>query len=133
MRAREALMNPFRSLLRIHGLTEQEWRVIRSVSENGASDASTISERCFISMPGLSRTLVSLERKGLVRRKRDLEDQRRANIALTKKGAHSFELISPAILAVNATIAARMPSEKLDSLYKLLVELEQSVSDTTPV
>ena len=58
MRTREAVMEQFRPLLREHGITEQQWRVLRALSGVRKVNASELAEITCISMPSLSRILV---------------------------------------------------------------------------
>ena len=71
LKARESVMVRFRPSLRAHGLTEQQWRVIRAMS---AADhrlrPMELSQMTFISMPSLSRLLKTLEGRDLIRRGR---------------------------------------------------------------
>ena len=46
LRAREAVMSRFRPLLHAHGVTEQQWRVIRALVEADGLDVSAVSHRC---------------------------------------------------------------------------------------
>ena len=81
LQAREAVMAHTRPHLRDHGLTDQQWRVLRVLGERqteGGVDAGTISREAFISAPSLSGVLVRMERDGLVRRYVDARDARRA-------------------------------------------------------
>ena len=46
LRAREKMMERFRPLLTANGLTEQQWRVIRALTENGPMEPREISDIC---------------------------------------------------------------------------------------
>ena len=56
LRAREAVMRQFRPILRQHGLTEQQWRILRALA---AVDAIEVTER------DLRRGVLSISAKGL--------------------------------------------------------------------
>ena len=43
MRSREKVMGPIRDMLKVSGITEQQWRVLRVLSESGAQDLTQIS------------------------------------------------------------------------------------------
>ena len=53
--AREAVMERFRPMLRDFGVTEQQWRVLRSLEEVGAMDLGDLAESCRLLGPSLTR------------------------------------------------------------------------------
>ena len=57
LKAREAAMSRFRPMLRDHGLTEQQWRVIRALAHYGEIDAGELAQRSFLLAPSLTRIL----------------------------------------------------------------------------
>ncbi|WP_419740662.1 MarR family transcriptional regulator [Ruegeria sp.] len=69
LRARERVMGPIRKLLIDAGVTEQQWRVLRLLKEEGASEPTDISERACLLLPSLTRILQKLEDKGLIKRR----------------------------------------------------------------
>ena len=68
LKAREAAMARFRPMLRNHGLTEQQWRVIRALSEYGKIDASELARRSFLLAPSLTRILRFLEQEDILQK-----------------------------------------------------------------
>ena len=61
LRTREAVMARFRPHVARHGVTEQQWRVIRVLAAaDEALEAGTIAERACIMPPSLSRILKTL-------------------------------------------------------------------------
>lgn len=135
LRARETAMSKFRPMLRAHDLTEQQWRVIRVLAaqeknlRDGASvDASELAEACFLLAPSLSRILQTLELAGLVQRKADDNDQRRSLISLTSKGRTKFDTVSPDSELLYQEIEQQFGGKKLQQLYKLLDELNTTLS-----
>ena len=81
LRAREAVMKKFSPALKEHGLSSQQWRVIRALVEEQALDATEISERCALLMPSLSRILQNLQKRGLIDRETASDDQRRSLVS----------------------------------------------------
>jgi homoprotocatechuate degradation regulator HpaR len=120
LRAREAAMSRFRPVLREHGLTEQQWRVVRVLAEHDGIDASEVAARSFLLAPSLTRILQFLEKEGLVRRRLDSNDQRRSVLTLTKKGRKIFGSVGPDSERQYADIEAAFGQERLERLYELL-------------
>ena len=122
LKAREAAMARFRPMLREHGLTEQQWRVIRALYEYGKIDASELARRSFLLAPSLTRILKFLERKEIVRRSTDSNDQRRTVLALTRKGKRIYSEVGPDSEALYMEIEKDFGVGKLEALYKLLTD-----------
>jgi len=135
LRAREAVMKKFSPALKEHGLSPQQWRVIRVLVEADALDATEISERCALLMPSLSRILQNLQKRGLVNRKTARDDQRRSMVTITAAGRKLFATLSPINEARYAYITEQFGYGKLELLYELLDELvakidsDESVTD----
>ena len=128
LKAREAAMATFRPMLREHGLTEQQWRVIRTLAAFGNIDASELARRSFLLAPSLTRILQHLEREKLVKRSSDELDQRRFVFVLTTKGKKLFARVGPDSEALYADIEMKFGADKLESLYGLLAEFYSSIN-----
>ena len=122
LRAREAAMARFRPMLRKHGLTEQQWRVIRALAEYKRMDASELARRSFLLAPSLTRILQFLEKEKLVKRSADDNDQRRSLLMLTAKGKQAFSAVAPHSEEQYAKIASEFGAERLETLYELLAD-----------
>jgi len=94
LRAREKMMERFRPLLTANGLTEQQWRVIRALDENGSLEPRQISDLCTISSPSMAGVLARMEAMGLITKERFLDDQRRVRVSMTKKSANLVRVLS---------------------------------------
>ena len=127
LKAREAAMARFRPMLRTHGLTEQQWRVIRALADYDRIDASELARRSFLLAPSLTRILQHLEGEKLVKRLSDASDQRRSVLTLTTKGRKLFSAVAPDSAALYEDIEAAFGSERLELLYELLGEFHRSL------
>ncbi len=128
LKAREAAMSRFRPMLRSHGLTEQQWRVIRALAEQDNIDAGELAQRSFLLAPSLTRILRHLEQASLIERSPDRADQRRILIALTPKGRGLFRRIAPESEAIYQDMEASFGSDRMATLYALLDEFAVSLS-----
>ena len=127
LRAREAAMARFRPMLRSHGLTEQQWRVIRVLADHNDIDASDLARRSFLLAPSLTRILQHLESERLVRRRSDSRDQRRSVFALTANGRRLFDAVAPDSEALYRQIEVEFGGERLERLYQLLAEFTEDL------
>jgi len=129
LRAREAVMRHFRASLREHDVTEQQWRVLRALSEIGEAEVSDLARATHLLAPSLSRILPDLEARRLVVRRSDTRDLRRGLVALSADGRAMIETVTPYSEAIYARIAERFGERKLAQLESLLRELETGMSD----
>jgi homoprotocatechuate degradation regulator HpaR len=127
LKAREAAMAKFRPMLRDHGLTEQQWRVIRALADYDRVDASELARRSFLLAPSLTRILQHLEGEKLVKRLTDANDQRRSVLSLTAKGRKLFSEVAPDSAALYAEIEGSFGTERLALLYELLEEFHRTI------
>ncbi|MGQ3211406.1 MAG: homoprotocatechuate degradation operon regulator HpaR [Shinella sp.] len=123
LKAREAVMSHFRPILADHDVTEQQWRVLRALSEAGQLDATEVAEKAFILAPSLTRMLRSLEERGLITREKDEADGRRVLLALAPAGQAVIDEVMPDSRRVYADIDARFGAKRVDALLDMLEEL----------
>lgn len=123
LRAREAVMSQFRPILRDHGLSEQQWRVIRALEGEDDLDISTLSDRTLLLMPSLTRILSGMEEAELVRRVTDAIDARRRRVRLSRKGRKLFSTIAPKSESVYAALEGDLGETEIEGLYRALSKL----------
>jgi len=130
LKAREAAMSRFRPMLRQHGLTEQQWRVIRALAAYQKIDASELAKRSFLLSPSLTRILQFLERAKLIKRSSDANDQRRSVFALTAKGRRIYDEVGPDSELLYVAIESQFGADKLETLYTLLAEFYTALAES---
>jgi homoprotocatechuate degradation regulator HpaR len=123
MLAREAVMQRFRPHLNEHGLTDQQWRIVRALNEAEALDIAALGRACCLHTASLSRTLPNLEAEGLVSRKADTQDQRRVSVSLTAKGRRLFDAVAPQSEAIYAQLTQDIGPRRMEQIYGLLDEV----------
>ena len=128
LQARESVMAHTRPSLREHGLSDQQWRVLRVLGEHGTVETGRVAREAFILGPSLTGVLARMERDGMVRRERDPADQRRSVVEATPKGLKLVEKLSRTIEAHYGWMEKSIGKQKLAELYELLdevIELER--------
>ena len=128
LRAREAVMRQFRPSLRQHGLTEQQWRILRALAAIEAIEVTELARTAFLLGPSLSRILRHLEARRLIERKTAKSDLRRGVVSITEKGLRLMEMVAPSSEAIYAAITRRYGAKKLAELQEMLGALEASLS-----
>ncbi|WP_417250687.1 homoprotocatechuate degradation operon regulator HpaR [Celeribacter sp.] len=120
LRAREAVMDRMRPMLHEHDITEQQWRVIRVLHEEGPLDASSIAEQACILAPSLTRIIKTLEKRELIATSRDPADARRLMADLSAKGQDLIASITVQASNIYAGIEADMGAERIEGLLNEL-------------
>jgi homoprotocatechuate degradation regulator HpaR len=128
LRAREAVMRRFRPELRNHGVTEQQWRILRALAHSGPQEVSALAEATCLLAPSLSRILPDMEARQLISRRQADSDLRRSVISLERKGLRLIATHAPNAERIYDEIARRFGPERLAQLFDLLRELEETLA-----
>jgi homoprotocatechuate degradation regulator HpaR len=123
LQARERVIARFRPLLNAHGITEQQWRIVRVLVDSGPLEPREIGELCRISSPSLAGVLARMEDLGYVRRKRLDHDQRRLRVSLTMRSRALCARLAPQIEATYRDIESAVGMEFSARFYRALDEL----------
>ncbi|WP_409189538.1 homoprotocatechuate degradation operon regulator HpaR [Bradyrhizobium sp. RDM4] len=129
LRAREAVMRQFRPSLRQHGLTEQQWRILRALASIEAAEVTELARTAFLLGPSLSRILRDLEARNLIERKTAKADQRRSMVSISREGVKLMASVAPSSEAIYAEITRRYGARRLAELQEMLGHLEQSLAE----
>lgn len=124
MRGREAVMRYFRPSLRQHGLTEQQWRVLRALMHHGPLEVSALAQVTILLAPSLSRILRDLTARKLVNRSTTKNDLRCSVIRISPAGMRLMQAAAPHSEVGYRAITERYGERRLKQLQKMLVELE---------
>lgn len=124
LEAREALMRHTRPGLRQHGLSDQQWRVLRVLGEHASVaegiEVTRVAREAFLLGPSLTGVLARMERDGLVTRHRCPRDGRRTMVRATADGLALVGALSKAIKSHYAWLEGRLGKARLTQLYALL-------------
>lgn len=123
LQARESVMAHTRPGLRLMGLSDQQWRVLRVLGEHGAVDTGRVAREAFILGPSLTGVLARMERDNLITRGRDPADQRRTVVEATPHGMKLVKRLGSSIEAHYEWMEKSLGKAKLTQLYGLLDEL----------
>jgi homoprotocatechuate degradation regulator HpaR len=127
MSAKESVIAPMRPKLREVNITEPQWRVLRVLNDRGATDATCLSDVSLLHGPSVTRILKDLEERKLVTREPDVNDRRRALVALTPEGREIVKLISRDVLRVMKEYSERFGAQRLEKLTDELRALSAAI------
>jgi homoprotocatechuate degradation regulator HpaR len=133
LQARERVIVRFRPILNEHGVTEQQWRLIRALLERGPMEPRELVDLCQISSPSLAGVLARMDEAGWVQRSRVEGDQRRVRVSPTAQSVALAEAMAPQIEAAYAEIEARLGADFTQRFYAVLDELVARLGDTADI
>ena len=122
LKARESSIAQVRPILADHGLTEQQWRVLRVLDRSARLSAQDLANESCILSPSLSRILVKLELDGLISKRVDSVDQRALIIKLTAKGKRLHKKIEPLVEKQFQKLSQSLGQETIINLMGILQE-----------
>lgn len=108
----------FRPILSREGISEQQWRVLRTLSEVECLDAAGLARQSQVLAPSLTRMLRGLDKLGLIERTKSADDKRRQNIRLSASGYALVKRLSPDIAAIYKKLEAHIGNDLLHTLYQ---------------
>jgi len=132
LQAREQLMSHFRPILNTHGITEQQWRIVRVLLDLRSLEPREIGELCRISSPSLAGVLARMEELGLVARRRLEHDQRRVRVSLTPRARALAARMAPQIDATYRRIETLIGVEFSERFQRMLDQLLAALEPLTP-
>jgi len=124
LRARETVMAPIREMLSDIGLTEQKWRILRTLEECGRIEQSAIAKEACLLLPSVTRIIRTMEESGIVMRLEDSADKRRVMVEITDKGRSIIRNNIQLSNNIYHQLELQMGKEKVDELLDLLEELQ---------
>ena len=125
LRARETIMAPIREMLNEIGLTEQKWRILRTLEESGRLEQTAISERACLLLPSVTRITRSMEEQNLVVRQSDNNDKRKMMIDITDRGRKIVRENIGLSNEIYTQIENQLGKRKMNELLDLLEELKE--------
>jgi homoprotocatechuate degradation regulator HpaR len=120
-------MSRFRPVLNKHGMTEQQWRILRVLLDEDGLEPRQLCERCLISSPSIAGVLMRMEEAGLIKRERMEHDQRRVKVTVTastkKLGKSMASTIEREYLELEKLVGVK----QLQQVYDALDMLQQNL------
>lgn len=117
-------MGHTRPSLRQHGLSDQQWRVLRVLGEHAGDpegmETGRVAREAYLLGPSLTGVLNRMERDGLINRRRSALDARRTVVWATDAGLAKVQALLETIEAHYAWMERELGKTKLTALYELL-------------
>jgi DNA-binding MarR family transcriptional regulator len=105
-------------------LAAPEWRALAVLGRFGAMSANGIADRTAMDKVRVSRAIGQLLRLGLITRKTDEQDRRRAVLDLSPQGLSVYRQIVPRALAVEEDLLSTLSADERQVFDAALAKLE---------
>ena len=128
LRSREAVMDRFRPMLASAKITEQQWRVLRGLSEHGEVEAGKLAYIACILPQSLSRITRNFEKKHLIFMKNDPSDARKILLSLTDEGKILMSRATIDSKEIYSQLIEDFGRENLEQLLEKLNLLQSSLN-----
>lgn len=128
VRTSDQFQNRFLRLFREHGITPSQYNVLRILRGEGKPMPSLeIGERMIQVVPAMTGLIDRLEKQGLVRRERCLEDRRVIYIVLTEQGTKLLAELDEPVVELHRTLLGHFSKTELTELSRLLEKARQNL------
>src|SRR3954470_2762469 len=125
LKAREDVIARFRPILNANGVTEQQWRILRTLAEHDPNplEPRQLCELCTMLAPSVTGMLGRMQDMRLLTRKRADTDQRRQLVTLTAQGRAIVRRIAPRVENEYRALEAAIGKSLVRDVYDVLDRL----------
>lgn len=120
-------MAPIRPVLRDAGVTEQQWRVLRVLADEGLSDASALGTSALLHAPSVTRILKELTDRELISRESDPADGRRVLVEITSNGQDLVDAVGAQTRTILDQYKEAFGDVRLQGLLQDLLDLSNTI------
>lgn len=112
-------------MLRPHGITPEQFHVLRVLDEAGAVGlaCSSVAERSVSGDPDVTRLLDRLEKQGWVTRSREPTDRRVVTTRITAEGRRMLERLDEPVAALHARQFEGLGEDERRTMHQLLLRV----------
>ena len=122
-RTLDAVMPRFRAIFKEFGITEQQWRVLRVLSDVDAIPLGQLAEVTLIPAPSLVGIVDRLQTAGFVERRPGKGDRRIVLVQISQVGQERLDRLLPQVANTYAALKRGLPADDWDRLLEGLEEL----------
>ena len=127
-RAVQSVQSVLQLQLSESGLTENQLGVLEALLHLGPMCQRALGEKLLSSGGNITMVVDNLEKQGLVRRERSLEDRRLVSVCLTEEGRERITRVFPAHVGLITRLFSALTSEEQAQLAVLCRQLGRSTS-----
>jgi DNA-binding MarR family transcriptional regulator len=118
----------FRALLAPHGLTPPQFGVLAALSQQPGLPLGEVAGRLCVDQTSLSRTVFSMERAGLLLRRRNRSDRRVLQLHLSERGTALMAKLRPLMEAESRRLLRGVSRTEVAMLRRALTRMIDNLS-----
>ena len=111
-----------------HDMTMSIGFILMSVDKEG-TPSTQLGPRMGMEPTSLSRTIKTMEERGLIRREEDLVDKRKVLIFLTPDGVEIRKMVRNFVVGFNERIYAKIPKSKLQAFFEVAAQVDELIEE----
>ena len=127
----DGVMPVYRELFARHGLTEQQWRVLRVLWSEGPVTTTHLSRQTLLPAPSLVGILDRLQSKGLIDRERQATDRRKVHVAVTDKGRTLHDRVMPDLTQIHDRVTSAVDPVEWQAMAATLARITGAMQGLT--
>ena len=114
-----------------HGGTMATGFALLSMDKEKGTPSTSLGPKMGMEATSLTRTLKTMEEKGLIERKKNPEDGRGVLIYLTEEGKEKRALSRENVIKFNETVRQYIPAEKLQHFMEVAETINELIQNKT--
>ncbi|MBL4651824.1 MAG: MarR family transcriptional regulator [Flavobacteriales bacterium] len=115
-----------------HGGSMALGYVLLNIDFENGTPSTKLGPQMGMEPRSLTRTLKSMEKKGLIYREPDKKDKRMVRILLTESGKQMREISKTTVIQFNESIQSKISKKKLDTFFDTMNEIN-SILETESI
>lgn len=113
--------------LKEYGVAPGQFAPLVMLFEEDGLTQAELCRRINVEQPTMANTLERMERDGLVKRKADTDDRRRAHVFLTARAKDIQAQVMEAARAVSNQTVARLSAGEQDEMFRLVARMVENL------
>lgn len=113
-----------------YDITQEQWLILNKLAQNPGVSQLGLADALIHDKPNITRILVGLEKKKLIRRRSDTEDRRILRVTLTPAGEKLQEEFSALVAAEREHLQDGLSEADFAHLGRIFGILEKNIADS---
>ena len=105
------------------------WGFILLNIEKEGTPSTALGPKMGMEPTSLSRTLDTMEKKGLIYRRQDMVDKRKSLVFLTREGLKKRTVARDVVLEFNQHLYKRLPKTKVRAFFEVMNRMDKIMND----
>lgn len=110
-----------------HGILFAEWPILLNLWAKETATQRELSKLISIAEANIARTVVRMEKKKLLTRKRNAQDRRESIVQLTDKGKALQNVLLKEVVTLSDTMKAALGEERMAQVFNAHIVLNQAL------